>query len=84
MPHQFEAFKLSQQGNLNSKKLSKSMLFLVGIAMPVCFLMLLDTFLELGVDRGDVGSQINSFGGRVIPFYIAGLLRHTPQILRTS
>ena len=44
------------------------MLFLVGIAMPVCFLMLLDTFLELGVDRGDVGSQINSFGGRAYTF----------------
>ena len=47
MPHQFEAFKLSQPGNLTSKKLSRSMLFLVGIAMPVCFLMLLDTFWNL-------------------------------------
>ena len=54
------------------------MLFLVGIAMPVCFFDVTGYFLELGVDRGEVGSQINSFGGRVIPFYIAGLLRHTP------
>jgi hypothetical protein len=68
MPHQLEAFKLSQQGNLDSKKLSRSMLFLVVIAMPLCFLMLLDTFLELGVDRGEVGSQINSFGGRAYTF----------------
>ena len=68
MPHQLEAFKLSQQGNLDSKKLSRAMLFLVVIAMPLCFLMLLDTFLELGVDRGEVGSQINSFGGRAYTF----------------
>jgi len=64
MPHQLEAFKLAERGNINSKHLSIAMLGMVVIAMPVCIWMLLDTFFKLGVDSGRVGGQINSFGGR--------------------
>ena len=64
MPHQLEAFKLAERSNLNSKGLSRGMLGLMVIAMPLCILMLLDTFYKLGVDTGRVGAQINSFGSR--------------------
>ncbi|MDE0301568.1 MAG: hypothetical protein OXN17_23320 [Candidatus Poribacteria bacterium] len=64
MPHQLEAFKLAERSNLESKGLSRWMLGLMVIAMPLCILMLLDTFYKLGVDSGRVGAQINSFGGR--------------------
>ena len=84
MPHQFEAFKLSQQGNLNSKKTVEVDVISGRYRHACVFFDVTGYFLELGVDRGEVGSQINSFGGRVIPFYIAGLPRHAPQILRTS
>ena len=68
MPHQLEAFKLSEQAGINLKGMSRSMLLLIVIAMPLCFLMLLDTFLKLGVDSGKIGNQINSFGGRAYNF----------------
>jgi len=68
MPHQLEAFKLAERGNINSKHLSIAMLGMVVIAMPVCIWMLLDTFFKLGVDSGRVGGQINSFGGRAYRF----------------
>ncbi len=68
MPHQLEAFKLAEQGNLDVKGLSRLMLALIVIAMPLCILMLVDTFFELGVDSGKVGGQINSFGGRAYRF----------------
>jgi hypothetical protein len=64
MPHQLEAFKLAERGNINSKHLSWAMIATVIISMPVCLWMLLDTFFKLGVDSGRVGGQINSFGGR--------------------
>ncbi len=64
MPHQLEAFKLAERNNLDSKGLSRWMLGLMVIAMPLCILMLLDTFYKLGVDSGRVGAQINSFGSR--------------------
>ena len=64
MPHQLEAFKLAERGNMDAKGLSRWMLVLIAVAMPLCILMLLDIFLELGVDTGKVGKQINSFGGR--------------------
>lgn len=64
MPHQLEAFKLAERSSLDSKGLSRWMLGLMVIAMPLCIMMLLDTFYKLGVDSGRVGAQINSFGGR--------------------
>ena len=64
MPHQLEAFKLAERSNLESKGLSRWMLGLMVIAMPLCIMMLLDTFYKLGVDSGRVGAQINSFGSR--------------------
>ena len=68
MPHQLEAFKLAERGNLNVKSLSRLMLILTVIAMPLCIFMLVDTFFELGVNSGKVGGQINSFGGRAYRF----------------
>lgn len=68
MPHQLEAFKLAERGNINSKHLSMAMIGMIVIAMPVCIWMLLDTFFKLGVDSGRVGGQINSFGGRAYRF----------------
>ena len=68
MPHQLEAFKLAERGNLNVKGLSRLMLVLIVVAMPLCILMLVDTFSKLGVDSGKVGGQINSFGGRAYRF----------------
>ena len=64
MPHQLEAFKLAERSNLESKGLSRWMLGLMVIAMPLCIMMLLDMFYKLGVDSGRVGAQINSFGSR--------------------
>ena len=64
MPHQLEAFKLAERSKLDSKGLSRWMLGLMVIAMPLCIVMLLDTFYKLGVDSGRVGAQINSFGSR--------------------
>ncbi len=64
MPHQLEAFKLAERGNLGVRGLSRWMLALMVVAMPLCILMLLDTFYMLGVDTGKVGAQINSFGRR--------------------
>ena len=64
MPHQLEAFKLAERNNLDSKGLSRWMVGLMVIAMPLCIMMLLDTFYKLGVDSGRVGAQINSFGSR--------------------
>ena len=68
MPHQLEAFKLAERGNLDPKGLSRLMLVLIVVAMPLCILMLVNTFSELGVDTGKVGGQINSFGGRAYRF----------------
>ena len=68
MPHQLEAFKLAERGNLDVKGLSRLMLLLTVIAMPLCIFMLVDTFFELGVNSGKVGGQINSFGGRAYRF----------------
>ena len=68
MPHQLEAFKLAERGNLDAKGLSRWMLVLIVVAMPLCILMLVDTFYKLGVDTGKVGGQINSFGGRSYRF----------------
>jgi len=68
MPHQLEAFKLAERGNINSKHLSRAMLGMLVIAMPICIWMLLDAFFKLGVDSGRVGGQINSFGGRSYRF----------------
>ena len=64
MPHQLEAFKLAERSKLDSKGLSRWILGLMVIAMPLCIVMLLDTFYKLGVDSGRVGAQINSFGSR--------------------
>ena len=64
MPHQLEAFKLAERSKLDSKGLSRWMLGLMVIAMPLCIVMLLDTFYKLGVDSGRIGAQINSFGSR--------------------
>ena len=44
------------------------MLAVLVVAMPLCILMLLNTFFKLGVDTGRVGGQINSFGGRAYQF----------------
>ena len=68
MPHQLEAFKLAERGNLDVKGLSRLMLALIIIAMPLCILMLVNVFFDLGVDTGKVGGQINSFGGRSYRF----------------
>ncbi|MCZ6679723.1 MAG: hypothetical protein O7E52_21035 [Candidatus Poribacteria bacterium] len=68
MPHQLEAFKLAERGNLDVKGLSRLMLTLIVIAMPLCILMLVNVFFDLGVDSGKVGGQINSFGGRAYRF----------------
>ncbi len=68
MPHQLEAFKLADRGNLDVKGLSRLMLTLTIIAMPLCIFMLVDTFFNLGVNTGKVGGQINSFGGRAYRF----------------
>ena len=68
MPHQLEAFKLAERGNLDAKGLSRWMLAVLVVAMPLCILMLLNTFFKLGVDTGRVGGQINSFGGRAYTF----------------
>ncbi len=68
MPHQLEAFKLAERGNLDVKGLSRLMLVLLVVAMPLCILMLVDVFFQLGVDTGKVGGQINSFGGRAYRF----------------
>ena len=77
MPHQLEAFKLAERGNLEAKGLSRWMLALMVIAMPLCILMILETFFRLGVDTGQVGEQINSFGGRAYRFLDGWLT--TPQ-----
>ena len=77
MPHQLEAFKLAERGNLEAKGLSRWMLALMVIAMPLCILMILETFFRLGVDTGKVGAQINSFGGRAYRFLDSWLT--TPQ-----
>ncbi|MCZ6678258.1 MAG: hypothetical protein O7E52_13520 [Candidatus Poribacteria bacterium] len=68
MPHQLEAFKLAERGNLEVKGLSRWMLALIVVAMPLCILMLVNIFFRLGVDTGKVGGQINSFGGRAYGF----------------
>ena len=68
MPHQLEAFKLAERGNLDVKGLSRLMLTLIVIAMPLCILMLVNVFFDLGVDTGKVAGQINSFGGRSYRF----------------
>ena len=68
MPHQLEAFKLADRGNLDVKGLSRLMILLTILAMPLCIFMLVDTFFELGVNTGKVGGQINSFGGRAYRF----------------
>ncbi|MXV84533.1 hypothetical protein F4X88_21355 [Candidatus Poribacteria bacterium] len=68
MPHQLEAFKLAERGNLDVQGLSRLMILLTVIAMPLCIFMLVDTFFELGVNTGKVGGQINSFGGRAYRF----------------
>ena len=48
MPHQLEALKLAERGNLDVKGLSRLMIMLTIIAMPLCIFMLVDTFFELG------------------------------------
>ena len=68
MPHQLEAFKLSERGHLDVKRLSRWMLAILIVAMPMCLIMLLETFFRLGVDTGNIGGQINSFGGRAYRF----------------
>ena len=68
MPHQLEAFKLAERGHLNVKGLSRWMLAVLIVAMLLCLLMLLETFFRLGVDTGNIGGQINSFGGRAYSF----------------
>ena len=68
MPHQLEAFKLAERGNLDAKGVSRCMLAVLVVAMPLCILMLLNTFFKLGADTGRVGGQINSFGGRAYQF----------------
>ncbi len=62
MPHQLEGFKLAERGNLDTKGLSRWMLALLVVAMPLCILMLLHTFFRLGTDTGRVGGWINGFG----------------------
>ena len=68
MPHQLEAFKLAERGNLDVKRLSRWMLALIVIAMPLCILMLLDTFFKLGVDSGKVIRQIRGHGRHAYGF----------------
>jgi hypothetical protein len=68
MPHQLEAFKLAERGHLNVKGLSRWMLAVLIVAMPLYLLMLLESFFRLGVDTGNIGGQINSFGGRAYSF----------------
>ena len=82
MPHQLEAFKLAERGHLDVKGLSRLMLVLIVVAMPLCILMLLDTFFKLGVDSGKVGGQINSFGGRAYNFLQSWLT--SPQDANTA
>ena len=55
MPHQLEAFKLAERGHLNVKGLSRWMLAVLIVAMPLCLLMLLEIFFRLGVDTGNIG-----------------------------
>ena len=55
MPHQLEAFKLAERGNLDVQGLSRLMILLTVIAMPLCIFMLVDTFFELGVNTGQSG-----------------------------
>ena len=55
MPHQLEAFKLAERGHLNAKGLSRWMLAVLIVAMPLYLLMLLETFFRLGVDTGNIG-----------------------------
>ena len=62
MPHQLEGFKLAERGNLDTRGLSRWMLALIVVAMPLCILMLLHTFFRLGTDTGRVGGWINGFG----------------------
>ena len=80
MPHQLEAFKLAERGNMDAKGLSRWMLVLIAVAMPLCILMLLDTFLELGVDTGRVGKQSTVLAGGRIAACTTGLIRRWRQI----
>ena len=82
MPHQLEAFKLAERGNLDVKGLSRWMLVLIVVAMPLCILLLLDTFFKLGVDTGKIGGQVNSFGGRAYRFLSSWLT--TPRDADTT
>ena len=72
MPHQLEAFKLAERGHLDVKGLSRSMLAILVVAMPMCLVMLLETFFRLGVDTGNIGGRLTVLADVPIVFCTVG------------